>query len=83
MDDETYQTLVKERIPYFTARYKRKTVLQSRERLKEKIIPELLPELGLNKVFIFAVSANVAAIKKLLEGTTVRAVGLYEILFEE
>lgn len=198
MDDETYQILVKERIPYFAARFKRKIVLQRRERLKEEIIPEprkrrylhtfscqqcgkniveylypesmfqyhtecpdcgrrydlypgivmlqqyeseifsrisqtgcaiwgaglgaqdvycniarfrdadglilldnnqwlqkvgfhgktvispeLLPELRLNKVFIFAVNVSGAAIKKLLEGTTVRAVGLYEILFED
>ena len=198
MDDEAYQILIKERIPYFAARFKRQIVLQRRERLKEEIIPEprerrylhtfscqqcgeniveylysesmfqyhtecpncgqrydmypgivmlqqyeseifsrisqngcaiwgaglgaqdvycniarfrdadglilldnnqwlqkvgfhgktvispeLLPELRLNKVFIFAVNVSGAAIKKLLEGTTVRAVGLYEILFED
>ncbi len=40
MDDETYQILVNEKVPSFAARFKRKIVLQSKERLKEKIIPE-------------------------------------------
>lgn len=53
---------------------------------KTVISPEHLPELRLNKMFLFVANDNVAAItaiQKLLEGTTVRAVGLYEILLED
>lgn len=44
MDDEAYQLLIGERIHSVAARFRRKTCLQKRERLKETIVPE--PEHG-------------------------------------
>lgn len=44
MDDETYQILVGKKMPSLAARLRRKIVLQSKERLKENIIPK--PEDG-------------------------------------
>lgn len=45
--------------------------------------PERLPELGCSKVFCFTGNANFVGIKNLLEGTGVKTVGPYEILFED
>ena len=50
---------------------------------KTVISPERLPELGVNKVYLFTEHNNTEAIKKELEGTPVKAIGLYEILLEE
>lgn len=50
---------------------------------KAVISPERLPGLNVNKVFCFVSNANYTEIKRRLEGTDVKAVGLYEILFED
>lgn len=50
---------------------------------KPVVSPERLPELGVNKVFCLVRHEYFSEIEKLLKGTTVKAVWLYEILFEE
>lgn len=50
---------------------------------KTVISPERLPELRLNKIFCFLSFSNYAEIKRLLKGTPVKTVMLYDILLED
>ena len=50
---------------------------------KTVISPERLPELRCSKVFCFTRSAVFVIIKNLLQGTGIKAVGPYDILFED